>query len=58
MNNKIEYAVLFAGAFVAGILIYILDLGLLASMAVGVAVCVTFILSLLAVRSRSRGPAA
>jgi hypothetical protein len=57
MNNKIDYAVIFAGAFVAGLLINLLDIGgLLASMAVGVAVCLTFILVLLVVRSRGRGP--
>lgn len=56
MNTKAQYAVILAGAVVAGILINILDLGLLASIAVGVAVCVSFVLVLLAVQHK-RGPA-
>ncbi len=59
MNNKIDYAVIFAAAFVAGLLINFLHIGgLLVSIAVGVAVCLTFTLVLLAVRRRSRRPAA
>jgi hypothetical protein len=48
--------VVFAGAFVAVLLMNLLDIGgLLTSIAVGIAVCVSFMLVLLAVQHR-RGP--
>jgi Flp pilus assembly protein TadB len=56
MNKKAQYTVIFAGAFVAGILIGILDLGLLVAIGVGVAVGVSLMLVLLAVQHK-RGPA-
>jgi hypothetical protein len=56
MNKKAQYTVIFAGAFVAGILIGILDLGLLAGIGVGVAVGVSLMLVLLAAQHK-RGPA-
>ncbi|MDQ3571213.1 MAG: hypothetical protein M3396_11470 [Actinomycetota bacterium] len=57
MNNKIENAVIFGGIFVAVLLLHFLDIdGFLASIAVCVAVSVSFYLLLLAVQHR-RGPA-
>ena len=55
-EQEAQYTVIFAGAFVAGILIGILDLGHLAGIGVGIAVGVSLMLVLLAVQHK-RGPA-